>query len=53
MTGGGFGGSALVLLERTTADAVTHAVTTAAAHHGHPKPALHQAIPSHGAHPLS
>jgi galactokinase len=53
MTGGGFGGSALVLLERTTVDAVTHAVMAAAAHHGHPEPAVHQALPSRGAHLLS
>ena len=53
MTGGGFGGSALVLLEQTALDAVTHAVRAAAAHHGHPEPAVHQAIPSHGAHLLT
>jgi galactokinase len=53
MTGGGFGGSAVVLLEQTTVDAVTHAVVAAADHHGHPEPAVHQALPSRGAHPLS
>ena len=47
------GGSALALLERTTVDAVTHAVLAAAAHHGHPEPAVHQAIPSRGAHLMS
>ncbi|MGH3915705.1 MAG: galactokinase, partial [Pseudonocardiaceae bacterium] len=53
MTGGGFGGSALALLERTTLDAVTHAVLAAAAHRGHSEPAMYQAIPSRGAHLLS
>ncbi|HEY6425516.1 MAG TPA: galactokinase family protein [Pseudonocardiaceae bacterium] len=38
MTGGGFGGSALVLLERAATAAVTDAVLAAAASHGHPVP---------------
>jgi galactokinase len=40
MTGGGFGGSALVLIEQTATAAVTHAVTAAAAGHGHPEPTV-------------
>ncbi|HEX8766953.1 MAG TPA: galactokinase, partial [Jatrophihabitans sp.] len=38
MTGGGFGGSALALVEHTAVSAVTHAVLAAAAHHAHPQP---------------
>ncbi len=49
MTGGGFGGSALALIEQTTTTAVTQAVLTAAAHHAHPQPVVHQVLPSPGA----
>ncbi|MGH3837672.1 MAG: galactokinase [Pseudonocardiaceae bacterium] len=51
MTGGGFGGSALALVEHTATTAVTHAVLAAAAHHAHPQPTVHQVLPSPGAHP--
>jgi galactokinase len=40
MTGAGFGGSALVLVEQHATTTVTHAVKTAAAHHGHPAPTV-------------
>lgn len=40
MTGGGFGGSALVLVDRCTTTAVISAVKAAAAHHGHPAPTV-------------
>ncbi|MBV9028816.1 MAG: galactokinase [Pseudonocardiales bacterium] len=53
MTGGGFGGSALVLLERTATAAVTHAVVAAAARRGHPEPTVYEALPSRGAHLIS
>ena len=53
MTGGGFGGSALVLAERSGTTVVSHAVTDAAARHGHPHPAVCEAQPSRGAHPLA
>ena len=53
LTGGGFGGSALVLLERTATATVTHAVMTAAVHHGHPEPTVRAALPSRGAHLIS
>jgi galactokinase len=49
MTGGGFGGSALALVERTAATAVAHTVVAAAAHHGHPEPTVCEALPSQGA----
>ncbi|HKR50692.1 MAG TPA: galactokinase [Pseudonocardiaceae bacterium] len=52
MTGGGFGGSVLVLVERTVSAAVVHAVGDAAARHHHPQPAVHEVLPSRGAHPL-
>lgn len=42
MTGGGFGGSALALVEHTAVTTVTHAVLAAAAHHAHPQPTIHQ-----------
>ncbi|MDQ3761066.1 MAG: galactokinase [Actinomycetota bacterium] len=50
MTGGGFGGSALVLVERSATAAVAHAVVSAAVRHGHPEPTLREALPSCGAH---
>ncbi|MGH3765523.1 MAG: galactokinase [Pseudonocardiaceae bacterium] len=40
MTGGGFGGSALILVGQHSATAVTRAVRAAAAHHGYPAPAV-------------
>ncbi|MDQ4034252.1 MAG: galactokinase [Actinomycetota bacterium] len=42
MTGGGFGGSALALVQHTAVTAVTHAVLAAAARHAHPQPTVHQ-----------
>ncbi|MDQ4105508.1 MAG: galactokinase [Actinomycetota bacterium] len=48
MTGGGFGGSALALIEHTAITAVAHAVF-AAARHSHPEPTVHQVLPSPGA----
>ena len=48
MTGGGFGGSALALIEHTAITAVTHAVL-AAARHSHPEPTVHRVLPSPGA----
>jgi galactokinase len=48
MTGGGFGGSALALIEHTAVTAVTHAVL-AAANRAHPQPTVHQVLPSPGA----
>jgi galactokinase len=50
MTGGGFGGSALVLTERTATATVTGAVMNAAVSHCHPKPSVHEALPSRSAH---
>ncbi|MGH4011017.1 MAG: galactokinase [Pseudonocardiaceae bacterium] len=52
MTGGGFGGSALALIEHTATIAATHAVLAAAAQHAHPRPTVHQVLPSPGARPL-
>lgn len=40
MTGAGFGGPALVLVERRATTTVAHAVKTAAAQHGHPAPTV-------------
>jgi galactokinase len=48
MTGGGFGGSALALVEHTEVNTVTQAVLAAAAHHGHPQPTVHQVPPPRG-----
>jgi galactokinase len=42
MTGGGFGGSALALVELATSSAVADAVRAAAIGHGHPEPVIHQ-----------
>jgi galactokinase len=50
MTGGGFGGSAIVLLEEEAAAKVGDAVTAAFAAHGHPAPRLFEAVPAAGAH---
>lgn len=41
MTGAGFGGSALALVDRATTAAVTHSVIAAAADHGYPAPVVH------------
>lgn len=49
MTGGGFGGSALILLERAATATVHSAVLNTAARHGHPQPRMHQVLPSRGA----
>ncbi|MFI7385995.1 galactokinase [Streptomyces sp. NPDC049813] len=50
MTGGGFGGSAVVLVESADADAVTKAVRTAFEEAGHTAPRVFPAVPSPGAH---
>jgi galactokinase len=52
MTGGGFGGSAIVLVEETDAEAVSKAVTEAFAQAGHTAPRIFPAVPSRGAHRL-
>lgn len=49
MTGGGFGGSAVVLVEEAAADAVAKAVSEAFAAAGHAAPGIFDAIPSAGA----
>jgi galactokinase len=49
MTGGGFGGSAIVLVEADAADAVAKAVTEAFAEAGHTAPRIFPAVPSGGA----
>ncbi|MGH3821313.1 MAG: galactokinase [Pseudonocardiaceae bacterium] len=43
MTGGGFGGSALALVERAAATSVTRAVMDSAARQVHPEPTVHDA----------
>lgn len=53
MTGGGFGGSALVLAERNATTVVSHAITDAAARRGHPQPAVREAQPSRGAYAIT
>ncbi|KOG42727.1 galactokinase [Streptomyces decoyicus] len=50
MTGGGFGGSAIVLVEEDGATAVGAAVTEAFAAAGHAVPRIFEAVPSAGAH---
>ncbi|MEU9488723.1 galactokinase [Streptomyces decoyicus] len=50
MTGGGFGGSAIVLVEEDGATAVGTAVTEAFAAAGHAVPRIFEAVPSAGAH---
>lgn len=50
MTGGGFGGSAIVLVEEAGAPAVGAAVTQAFAVAGHAAPRIFEAVPSAGAH---
>lgn len=49
MTGGGFGGSAVVLVEADAADAVAAAVGKAFAEAGHAAPGVFPAVPSAGA----
>ncbi|MFS8200634.1 galactokinase [Streptomyces sp. CWNU-52B] len=49
MTGGGFGGSAVVLVETADADTVTKAVTEAFATAGYTAPRVFPAVPSEGA----
>jgi galactokinase len=49
MTGGGFGGSALALVEQTATAAVTQAVLAAAIYHAHPQPTVHHVHPASGA----
>jgi galactokinase len=50
MTGGGFGGSAIVLVDDATAGKVTSAVEAAFAKAGYQPPRVFPAIPSQGAH---
>lgn len=52
MTGGGFGGSAIVLVEAADEDAVTKAVVDAFAAAGFTAPRVFAAVPSPGAHRL-
>ncbi len=49
MTGGGFGGSAIALVQRERAEAVTAAVEAAFAGHGFARPAVFTAVPGEGA----
>ncbi|MER5442593.1 galactokinase [Streptomyces sp. NPDC002790] len=49
MTGGGFGGSAVVLVESDDADTVTKAITTAFTEAGFTTPRVFPAVPSAGA----
>lgn len=53
MTGGGFGGSAIVLVEDAQADAVSKSVAEAFAAAGHTEPRVFAATPSAGARRLS
>ncbi|MFF2505200.1 galactokinase [Streptomyces sp. NPDC058067] len=53
MTGGGFGGSAVVLVEEADAEAVTKSVTEAFATAGFTPPRVFPATPSPGAHRLT
>ncbi|WP_030673791.1 galactokinase [Streptomyces sp. NRRL B-1347] len=50
MTGGGFGGSAVVLAEAADTEALTKALHTAFTRAGHPEPRVFEAEPSRGAH---
>ena len=50
MTGGGFGGAAIALIERDAVDAVTDAVTAAFTASGFASPVLFTVTPSAGAH---
>jgi galactokinase len=49
MTGGGFGGSAIVLAEETDVDPITKAVTEAFSSAGFTSPRVFEAVPSAGA----
>ncbi|WP_405457746.1 galactokinase [Streptomyces sp. NBC_00101] len=53
MTGGGFGGSAIVLVEEADAEAVTASVLDAFAAAGHAAPGVFAAVPSQGARRLA
>ncbi|GGU85784.1 galactokinase [Streptomyces albospinus] len=53
MTGGGFGGSAVVLVEESAARPVAEAVTAAFAAAGHTAPRIFPAVPSAGARRLA
>ncbi|WP_093800488.1 galactokinase [Streptomyces sp. Wb2n-11] len=53
MTGGGFGGSAIVLVESSAADVVTESVEAAFAANGLASPRVFPAVPSRGAHRLA
>lgn len=53
MTGGGFGGSAIVLVEEADAAAVGTAITEAFAAAGHIAPRIFEAVPSTGAHRIA
>ncbi len=53
MTGGGFGGSAIALVEDAAADTVGQAVTEAFAAAGHREPRIFSAVPGPGAHRVS
>ncbi|MFF1833796.1 galactokinase [Streptomyces sp. NPDC058231] len=53
MTGGGFGGSAIVLVETADAEAVTKSVLEAFTSAGHATPGVFPAVPSAGARRLS
>jgi galactokinase len=53
MTGGGFGGSAVLLTEEAAVPEVTEAVRAAARAAGQPEPAFFEAVPSDGARRVS
>ncbi|MFI7099754.1 galactokinase [Streptomyces sp. NPDC050161] len=53
MTGGGFGGSAIVLVDEAAADTVSAAVTAAFAAAGHAAPRIFTAVPGPGARRLA
>jgi galactokinase len=53
MTGGGFGGSAVLLTEATAVPEVGEAVRVAARAAGHPEPSIFEAVPSAGARRLA
>jgi galactokinase len=53
MTGGGFGGSAIVLVEDASADKIADAVTESFASAGFREPRVFTAVPSPGAHRLA
>jgi galactokinase len=50
MTGGGFGGSAVVLAPGSSADGIADSVRAAASAAGHPEPRIYATVPSPGAH---